>query len=128
MGQNETSGHILIIDDSPDAQALLTILLQSRGYKIDCTSNGEEALRLLQSSNELPDVILLDLRMPIMDGFDFLELQRENPRIKDIPIVIMSGDEDIELTRAKTHVADILLKPLHISSIIEAVERNSHLH
>ena len=119
---------ILIIDDSADIQGLLKILLESKGYTIECSSNGEEALRMLDSSEDLPGLILLDLRMPIMDGTTFLGLKRGTARLRNIPTVVMSGDEDIELRRIETNADDILKKPLNIRSLLEVLERWSRLH
>lgn len=115
---------ILIVDDSKDHQILLKMFLESRGYKVDCTSNGEEALVLLRSAQVLPQTILLDLRMPVMDGIDFRNRQREDPLLKDIPVVIMSGDEDTEQIKIKTG-SEVLKKPVSLSSVLETLERNS---
>lgn len=120
--------HVLIIDDSIEIQILLRVLLEAKGYQIDCTSNGEEALRLLQRTDHLPDLILLDLQMPIMDGESFLKRHHENLRIQNIPVVIISGDDHIRDNGRRTDVAEILPKPFDILSIVSAVERNSRVH
>lgn len=125
---------ILIIDDSLDIQGLLRTLLESRGYLVDCRSNGADALALLDSLSVLPDVILVDLRMPVMDGFGFLNSQRKTARLRDIPTVVMSADGDAESTRLKTTALcefqspSVLMKPLSISSVLTAIERNFTLH
>ncbi len=102
--------------------------MESKGYIVDCASNGEEALILLNSRRATPDVILVDLRMPVMDGLAFLNLQRSSSRFKDIPTVIMSADEDVEATCLKTNSTQVLMKPLTMASVITAVERNLRLH
>jgi two-component system chemotaxis response regulator CheY len=86
--------HALIIDDSEDMQELLTLLLQSKGYQTDCTSNGEEALSLLNSCESLPSVILVDFRMPVMDGCSFIQMQRDCPRLKNIPVIMMTAEDE----------------------------------
>lgn len=123
--------NILIIEDALDTQELLRLLLESRGYKVECRSNGAEALDFLESEeNTLPDVILCDLLMPVLDGFSFLKLKRDNPRIKDIPTVVMSADGDGKSIRSRIQAPDqskspdILLKPLNIKSVIGAIEKN----
>ncbi len=119
---------VLIVEDSADMQDLLKLILESKGYKTNCTSNGEEALAALNSGNPLPDVILLDLRMPIMDGYEFITRQRQIPKFKNIPVIVMSGDDDSKLTRSQANLENVLHKPLNMNSVIEAVGRNTLLH
>jgi CheY-like chemotaxis protein len=118
----------LIIDDSIDMQELLTLLLGSQGYETDCSSNGEEAIEILNSGRRLPSVILLDLRMPVMDGISFLDFQKQSHRLKDIPIIMMTAEDDIESLKKKTSTVEILTKPLSMASVLSAVERSSLLH
>jgi len=126
MSTNEK--HVLIVDDSQDIRNLLKIILESKGYSTHCSSNGEEALSSLNLGSRLPDVILLDLRMPVMSGYDFIMQQRKNLALKDIPIIVMSGDDDTSLTRAQADPENILRKPISMSSILEAVKKNTRLH
>lgn len=116
--------NILIIDDSKDMRSLLKVILESKGYEANCSSNGEEALNILKSNAKLPDLILLDLRMPIMDGFEFLKRQRENPKLKDIPVVVMSGDDETESNELTTGSA-LLMKPFDLRSVIATVDKFS---
>lgn len=123
---------ILIIDDSADNQALLKILLTVKGYKVHCASNGKEALDILMELSILPDLILLDAHMPVMDGHEFRVEQGKNTRIKDIPVVVMTGDDDELLIREDMMDPDaILFKPLHTKSLVESIstciEKKSHL-
>jgi two-component system sensor histidine kinase/response regulator len=118
----------LIIDDSEDMQELLTLLLESQGYETKCSSNGEEALDLLNSGRSLPSVILLDLRMPVMDGKMFLDLKKQSAKLKDIPTIMMTAEDDIEFLKANTNLCEILVKPLSMGSLLSAVVRSTHLH
>lgn len=115
--------YVLIIDDSKDIQRLLRMLLEAKGYHIDCTSNGVEALNLLRSCKKLPDVILLDLQMPVMDGMAFLSEHQKVQELKNIPIVLMSGEQDARRTGKINNVAEVVMKPLNITSVVQAVER-----
>lgn len=112
---------ILVIDDSTDNQDLLKLLLIDKGYDVYCVSNGSEALSLLSELSDLPDLILLDAQMPVMDGYQFRRVQSRNDRIKDIPVVVMTAETDLELNRHMMRPEGILLKPLDINSVIENV-------
>jgi chemosensory pili system protein ChpA (sensor histidine kinase/response regulator) len=80
---------ILIVDDEADARESMAMLLREAGHLVHCAPNGREALfDLLQ---EVPDVILLDLAMPEMDGPSFLEVVRSYLRIQSLPVVIHTG-------------------------------------
>jgi CheY-like chemotaxis protein len=122
------SKRILIIDDSTDMLSLLRCVLEARGYGIDCDSNGEDALDRLRSGDALPDLILLDLHMPIMDGYDFLKLQKLAPELKSIPTILMSGDENLESGHGDFCPDAVLRKPLSISLVVDAIERYTPLH
>ncbi|MBX9767843.1 MAG: response regulator [Bdellovibrionales bacterium] len=119
--------HILIVDDSFDNQTLLKLVLEAKGYTAECTSNGEEALKLLHTTRDLPEAILLDLNMPIMSGFDFRRHQLSDSMLKNIPVIVISGEEDVASTRKQMN-SEVLQKPLSIFSLLEALERNARLH
>ena len=61
--EHSSAKHILVVDDSPDIQELLTLFLEAKGYSIDCSSNGEEAFTLLNPDLKLPDLILVTIRL-----------------------------------------------------------------
>ena len=90
---------ILLIEDDPSLRHVLKLFLESEeGYFVDCVSNGQEALDYL-GKHERPSLILLNLEMPIMDGFQFAAQQKQNPKIADIPVVLSSAaDPYFELT------------------------------
>lgn len=113
--------HILIVDDSQDQQFLMKTLLEASGYTTECTSNGEEALVLLKSHIDMPQLILLDLNLPVMDGFVFRSIQRDDPMLKDIPIVIISGEENTQSIRDRTNV-EVLKKPVGILRLLETID------
>jgi CheY-like chemotaxis protein len=74
------------------------MVLEWEGYHVDCVANGQEALDQLRQSEEKPDLILLDLIMPVLDGYQFREEQKHDPDISNIPIVVVSAvDIDFSL-------------------------------
>jgi two-component system response regulator VicR len=75
--QKNSGKLILIVDDSKDNQDLLKLVLVSKGYSVHCASNGQEALVMLFELSILPDLILLDAKMPVMDGYEFRVQQKK---------------------------------------------------
>src|SRR5262249_1269770 len=80
---------ILVVDDEVKNVKLLEALLLPRGYEVVTAFNGEEALRQVQQ--ERPDLILLDIMMPVMDGFEVCKILKDNADTRLIPVVIMTG-------------------------------------
>ena len=80
---------ILIVDDERDARESMAVLLREAGHVVTCAPNGREALSAVLS--DLPDVVLLDLLMPEMDGPSFLEVVRSYLRIQSLPVVVLTG-------------------------------------
>ena len=119
--ENNSDKLILIVDDSADNQELLKIVLISKGYNVQCASNGREALEMLLELSVLPNLILLDARMPVMDGYEFRAQQSKNERIKNIPVLVMTGDSDERMGKQMNEPCGILVKPLRLNTVIEAV-------
>ena len=112
---------ILIVDDSKDNQDLLALILTSKGYLVHCASNGQAALCLLRELRKPPDLILLDAQMPVMDGYQFRREQKNNERIKHIPVLIMTGEDDVNISQKMLQPEGIMLKPLHLNLVINSV-------
>jgi CheY-like chemotaxis protein len=81
--------NILVVDDSEDARESLTVLFRAAGHEASCVPNGREALHLVLET--LPDVVVLDLLMPEMDGPSFLEVIRSYLRMQSLPVVILTA-------------------------------------
>lgn len=84
---------IMIVEDNTELRETLADLLTPEGYSVDCAANGQEALAHLRSALP-PRLILLDLMMPVMDGWEFVRELRRDPRWAAIPVVIMSAIAD----------------------------------
>ncbi len=92
--------HVLVVDDEPDSREALSRLVQRRGHRATPVPSGRDALAVLTSAT--PDLIVLDLRMPQMDGIMFLEVVRSYLRLQTIPVLIMTAyPESPDLSRAK---------------------------
>lgn len=102
---------------------LLKTLLQEEGYIVDCVSNGQAALRYLRSIPELPALILLDLMMPVMDGYQFREEQLRDPRLANTPVILMTADGHIETKKNKIQAVDGIKKPIDIKTLLDVTAR-----
>lgn len=110
---------MLIVDDEDDARELLAMLLAKAGYSVATASDGREALELLRSVR--PELILLDICMPILDGAEFRQLQRQNQDWLRIPTIVMTGArEEPQLDLAVEYT---LRKPIHAAALLELVGR-----
>ncbi len=114
---------ILIADDLAASRELIRTVLDSEGYAVIEASNGSEALK--QALQVMPDLILLDLHMPLLDGFGVVSALRADPRFSRIPVVAltasaMRGDQEKALIAGFT---DYLAKPIHVAALRAEVAR-----
>lgn len=112
---------ILIVEDDADIRETLQHLLEASGYRAAPASNGKVALDLIDTMGS-PCLILLDLMMPVMDGWAFLTALDQNELLADVPIVIVSAytDKVASLERAQ----QILKKPVDIHALMEVVRQH----
>lgn len=113
---------ILVIDDDQNICDLLSHLLKRQGYLVHTTLNGWEAMELLRKEPSTPDLILLDLRMPVMDGWKFRELQREDPRLAAIPVVVITSVQTIEEDTRSIDAAGFFKKPIQTDLLVRTVD------
>jgi CheY-like chemotaxis protein len=115
---------ILIIDDDDGVRQLLAIFLTYKGYSAVSVTNGAEALHHLQHTPAPPELILLDLTMPVMDGNTFCHHQQRQPRLAGIPIVVLSGAADMQEQSPTLPVAACLPKPINFDNLLILVEHH----
>jgi len=117
---------ILVVDDDPDAREALAEMLES-GYQVATAHDGDEALRVARS--EPPDIILMDLMMPHMDGFAVLESIRAEPSTAEIPVIFLSarGDDAIRAKALDMGAVDFLAKPCSRRELLARIERTLRL-
>jgi CheY-like chemotaxis protein len=124
MGGDLTPGPpILVVDDDTDLRETLGELLSEEGYDARLFENGRRALEFLRRG-ERPKLILLDLMMPEMNGWQFREEQLRDAELKDIPVVVMTASRGFEGNNAIS-AQEILYKPVGLGELIDAVERNA---
>jgi CheY-like chemotaxis protein len=110
---------ILIVDDDPDIRDSLREVLEDEGYTVNSVANGREALEYLHHSPR-PCVILLDLMMPVMDGWQFRREQKQDPAIATIPLIVITatGKRPVLID-----ADELVMKPLDLGRLFEAIER-----
>jgi len=113
------SKRVLVVEDDVAVRDALAQLLKDEGYEVSLAENGQAALDLLARA-PAPNVIVLDLMMPIMDGWQFRGIQRGDPKLRDIPIVAISASEPKDTASLAAEV--ILRKPFESSALLSAVE------
>lgn len=115
----------IVEDDSDIRDAFNEILTAMDDYKVEAAENGQMALEYLKGSQELPDLILLDVLMPVMDGFGFREEQLKDPRLKNIPIVVLSASHRITDLAERMQARAYLKKPISIEDLLGAIEEHA---
>jgi PleD family two-component response regulator len=115
---------ILIVDDSTTNQVLLQAILEEEGYEIVTAFGAKEAFSII--SKQKPQLILLDLLMPEISGFDFLKEVKEKPTTSNIPVIVVSavGSADNIDYCKQLGAVDFFSKPIDINLLIEVVKRN----
>jgi len=115
---------VLVVEDDEDIRTTVSQLLQDEGYHVACAADGLEAMNWLRAAPELPQVILLDLMMPLMDGYQFRAEQRADGRLSNIPVLLMTAAGDLHAKALELDARGCLKKPFRdVESILDAVER-----
>jgi CheY-like chemotaxis protein len=110
---------VLVVDDDVDIRSVVRELLTDEGYQVKTAVNGRDALATLASWR--PDVILLDLMMPIMDGWTFLTNQQSSRQLRRIPVIVMSASHALTRDGERLAVADVVAKPFEIDTVLTKV-------
>lgn len=115
-------GNILIVDDTPDNLRLLSATLGDRNYEVQCAINGQ--LALMAVKNNPPDLILLDIKMPQMDGYEVCSALKIMPEVAEIPVIFLSALDDV-LDKVKAFSVggvDYITKPFQVEEVLARVE------
>lgn len=114
---------ILVVDDDTDLRETLGQILEDVGYRIALVGNGQEALDYLRAESA-PSLILLDLMMPVMDGWQFRAEQRRDERLREIPVVIVSASGNWHEQEERLE-AECIRKPVDFDRLLATIERNA---
>jgi CheY-like chemotaxis protein len=115
--RTDANCRILVVEDDEDAREALIAILEMRGYSAVPASNGREALNYLQSAPDRPDLIILDLWMPVMDGWRFRKEQKKDPKLAKVPVVVVTALSD----SANVDADEIIIKPVDVDRLLETV-------
>jgi two-component system, chemotaxis family, chemotaxis protein CheY len=111
---------VLVVDDDPDILQTLGLCLSSEGYRVLMAANGKEALDILD--REHPSVILLDLMMPVMDGWQFVQ-ELEHRGRRDVPLLILSADRSVQGHAQQLRANGHLAKPFDLDELLGKVQQ-----
>jgi CheY-like chemotaxis protein len=114
-----TPPRVLIVDDDADIRESLATLLNEEGFAVRTAMNGRDALSVLEQI-ELPDVILLDLTMPVMDGNSFIASIGDHDPLADVPVIVVSAVPH----RAAPGAAAVISKPINFDHLLTAIRRH----
>ena len=122
--EDRSSRHILCIEDEPEMIDLIRLILGRRGYEVQGASGGKEGLQKVQQ--ELPDMVLLDLMMPDMDGWEVYQQIKADEKTKSIPVIVITAkaqsiDKVLGLHVAK--VEDYIAKPFSPQELLDSIEK-----
>lgn len=115
-------GNILIVDDEPDNLEVLSTILESEGYQVRQAINADVALKTIQI--QPPELIILDIRMPKVDGYQLCQLLKSNPKTKYIPVIFLSalGKENDKGKGFELGAVDFINKPFELNEVLAKVK------
>lgn len=113
---------ILLVEDNVDVRTIFSEVFKNEGYRVLEATNGREAYDLMMGSDDSVNVVLTDLRMPIMDGLELATLLKNNPRFSSIPIVLLSATPLKNSWRALEVFDALLVKPCLFADVVSTVK------
>lgn len=116
-------GFVLVVDDDYDIREMMETVLGFQGLRVATAANGADALGLLRRSSVRPHLIILDLMMPIMNGYEFRQEQLRDPDLADIPVVVVTGFGNAPTEARRLGAAEGLDKPLSLAALGGAIRR-----
>lgn len=127
--EGETTRPVLVVDDHDDSRGLVRSILEGNGLSVVEAANGKEALDILVTQGQVePCLIVLDLEMPVMSGWEFLAILRVYHRLSEIPVIITSGSQKQSEALKHGAVVDYLPKPVDIELLTRRVMEIASQH
>ena len=111
---------ILVVDDDEDLLELVVDLMAAAGYEVGWATNGADALEEIRRGG-VPDLIILDMHMPVMTGAEFLERRKRDLDLKNVPVVVMSAHA-VAFSRSAFGVVDVIVKPFTFDALLRVAK------
>lgn len=127
MSESVDCGGVMVVEDDRDLREILVGVLRARGYATFEAGDGREALDLLRGLADPPCVVLLDIMMPVMDGFEFRAEQRADAKLAHIPVVVLTAHADARAVGRELDAFASIKKPAELRAILEAVRRTCRI-
>ncbi len=119
---NSAAGRrILVVDDEPSIRAIVAETLEEEGYQVQTASNGQEALDLVRCIP--PDAVVLDMMMPVMDGWTFLQACREDPKCADLRVMCLSAAPTAAADAARLGAKACMTKPFDLDALLSTIQQ-----
>ncbi|MCL5265058.1 MAG: response regulator [Chloroflexi bacterium] len=115
------SAKVLVVDDDATIVDFVTLFLESEGFAVGKASNGEEAIERVK--RDRPDLVLLDVMMPVMDGVICCQTLKNDPSTQHLPVVMMSAQENLRGRMLTLGADDYLEKPFDVDTLLDIIER-----
>ncbi len=109
---------VMVVEDDHDTRVSLRSFLEEEGFEVVTATHGRTAISMLRSGTQLPGVIILDLRMPLMDGWAFVEVIKSDPALAELPVVVITADK----ATPPPEVVEVLNKPIKVDRLLQLVE------
>ena len=124
--ETKVQGNVLVVDDDRNAVDILNRLLTKEGFSVKCAHGGREAVQL--ATAHPIDIILLDVMMPEMNGFQVCEALRQNPRTAEIPVILLTAKDDMEtrVVGMRLGVSEFLTKPINKTELFARLRAQMH--
>lgn len=118
-----SAARILVVDDDRDIRACLHEALEDCGYAVAEAVDGLDAIEQIRAAEQLPDLILLDLMMPRMNGIEFREEMVKEERLKSVPVLVLTADANARSKAEAMRVEGCLVKPIRLRELYELVAK-----
>jgi two-component system, chemotaxis family, sensor histidine kinase and response regulator PixL len=112
---------LMVVEDDADLRSAMAEALEELEFEVGCAFDGAMALHQIREDPELPALIILDLVMPNMNGLEFLEERRSDPRLSGVPVLVLSGDPELSRKACLLGAELAVPKPLHLLTFVDVI-------